>query len=186
MLPLAPGLGSTTTCWTHAASLSRPDARGYPRRRLRRSRRPCGCCGPETPARRRPPAGGRAPAQAPCDGASRLLDRRPGRRLKRRRTGLQRHPPHVARICLVLIRSAAMHRGAVVPDDEVADLPAVPETNRLGRELRQFADQRQGLRCLPAFDAADVGGQIEREPARARVSATRRCRTGVQRSTSSG
>jgi hypothetical protein len=46
----------------------------------------------------------------------------------------------------VVVRSPAMHRGAVVPDDEIPDAPGVTvDELRLGRVLDQLAEDEPTL-----------------------------------------
>src|ERR1700745_3037921 len=60
-----------------------------------------------------------------------------------------------------------MHRAAIVPDDEVADGPAVlVDELRLRREGDQLLDQRPPLLDRPADDVRSVRGEIEAGAAR--------------------
>src|SRR5205823_2701829 len=55
-----------------------------------------------------------------------------------------------------------MHCAAIVPDDEIADSPAVPvDELRLGRKSDQLLDQRPALLDRPADDVRGVRGEVE-------------------------
>jgi hypothetical protein len=62
----------------------------------------------------------------------------------------------------VVVGTTAMHRAAIVPDDEVADGPAVlVDELRLRRGGNQLLDQRPPLLHRPADDVRGVRGEIE-------------------------
>jgi hypothetical protein len=89
---------------------------------------------------------------------------------QRRRDVLERHAAQIARVTLVVVAQAAVHRAAVVPDHEIALRPCVRvDEGALRRELREVADQHERLRRRPATDAADVRREVESETAGRRV-----------------
>ena len=75
----------------------------------------------------------------------------------------RRHAAQLAAVLRVVEGPRAVHRGAVVPDHEVADAPgmAVDEL-RLGRVLDQVAQEEPPLRDRPVDDPRRVRGYIER------------------------
>src|SRR5712664_4342574 len=82
----------------------------------------------------------------------------------------RRHAAKLASMSRVVEGAAAMHRGAVVPDHEVADAPAVPiDELRLCRVLDQVAKEQPSFGDRPADDLRRVRGEVGRSAPRARV-----------------
>ena len=75
-----------------------------------------------------------------------------------------------SRGCDFVVRPAAMHRVAVVPDHQVADPPFVAvDELPLRRVLVQVGEQQPALRHRPADDVRGVRRQVQRLAARSRV-----------------
>src|SRR5690606_2550244 len=69
---------------------------------------------------------------------------------------------HVAGMAQVVEVGATVHGAAVVPDDEVADAPAMGvDEPRLGGEGHQAVHQRPTLGIVHAEDAADVRREVQ-------------------------
>jgi hypothetical protein len=53
----------------------------------------------------------------------------------------------------IVVWSGSMERAAIVPDDQVADLPAMPVNKASrGREFGEFVEKRTSLRQWPSDD----------------------------------
>src|SRR5262245_39739228 len=82
------------------------------------------------------------------------------RRLLEGRAGVQcRRTPQVARLRLV-VWPAAMHGAAIVPDDQVADLPAMAVDELIVRRVRrQIPQQQTPFGHRPAEDVRGMRGE---------------------------
>src|ERR1700694_3470662 len=92
------------------------------------------------------------------------------RRLLEGRAAIQgRRTPQIARLHLI-VWSTAMHGAAIVPDDHIADAPAMAvDELALRRVRRQIPQQQTPLAHRPAEDVRCMRGEVERFALRARM-----------------
>src|SRR4030095_6165252 len=90
------------------------------------------------------------------------------RRLLEGRAGIQcRRTPQIARLRL-MVCPTAMHGAAIVPDDHIADPPAMAVDELVLRRVRcQIPQQQTPLAHRPAADVRCMRGQVERLALRA-------------------
>src|SRR5512145_2075967 len=92
----------------------------------------------------------------------------PSRRLLEGRAGIQcRRTPQIARLRLI-VWPTAMHGAAIVPDDYIADPPAMAVDELVLRRVRrQIPQQQTPVGHRPAADVRCMRGEVERFALRA-------------------
>jgi hypothetical protein len=76
---------------------------------------------------------------------------------------LDRRPPHIAAVSRAVEWSRAMERAAIVPDDQIADPPAMLVNEaRLGRECGQLVKKGATLLGRPSDDVRRMRSEKER------------------------